>query len=99
MQILTSSALDPSSPRWLSGRSLLPGLFLTTTITTAAFGLRNLSGIAALSPLIIAIALGLVFHNTVGTPAAFRPGVVFGMRRVLRFALILLLQLSHWRKW
>jgi hypothetical protein len=51
--------------------------------------------IRSLSPLIIAIALGLVFHNTVGTPAAFRPGVVFGMRRVLRFAIILLgLQLS-----
>jgi uncharacterized integral membrane protein (TIGR00698 family) len=95
MQTLTSTALDRSSARWLSGRSLLPGLLLTTTIATAAFGLRNLSGIAALSPLIIAIVLGLVFHNTVGTPAAFRPGVVFGMRRVLRFAIILLgLQLS-----
>ena len=43
----------------------------------------------------LAIVLGLVFHNTVGTPTAFKPGVVFSMRRVLRFAIILLgLQLS-----
>jgi uncharacterized membrane protein YadS len=37
----------------------------------------------------------LAFHNTVGAPASFKPGVVFAMRRVLRFAIILLgLQLS-----
>jgi uncharacterized membrane protein YadS len=78
---LTSSALEPLSTRWLAGRSLLSGLFLTAT--------------AALSPLIIAIVLGLAFHNTVGTPASFKRGVVFAVRRVLRFAIILLgLQLS-----
>jgi uncharacterized integral membrane protein (TIGR00698 family) len=95
MQTLTSVVPVAWSTHWLSGRGLIPGLFLTTTIAAAAFGLRNLSGIAALSPLIIAIVLGLAFHNTVGTPAAFKPGVVFSMRRVLRFAIILLgLQLS-----
>ena len=95
MQTLTSSALAPSSTRWLSERSLLPGLFLTATIAAAAFALRDLSGIAALSPLIIAIVLGLAFHNAVGTPVSFKPGVVFSMRRILRFAIILLgLQLS-----
>ena len=95
MQTFASSVLAPSSTRWLSGRSSVPGLFLTATIAAAAFGLRNLSGITALSPLIVAIVLGIAFHNTVGTPAAFKPGVVFSMRRVLRFAIILLgLQLS-----
>jgi uncharacterized integral membrane protein (TIGR00698 family) len=95
MQALTSSTLDPSRTRTLPGHSLVPGLLLTGTIAAAAFGLRNLSGIAALSPLIIAIVLGLAFRNTVGTPAAFKPGVVFSMRRILRFAIILLgLQLS-----
>jgi hypothetical protein len=95
MQTLTSSANGPSSTRTLPGLSLVPGLLLTGTIAAAAFELRNLSGIAALSPLIIAIVLGLGFHNTVGTPAAFKPGVVFSMRRILRFAIILLgLQLS-----
>ena len=95
MQTFASSVLAPSNTRWLSGRSSVPGLFLTATIAAAAFGLRNLSGITALSPLIVAIVLGIAFHNTVGTPAAFKQGVVFSMRRVLRFAIILLgLQLS-----
>jgi uncharacterized integral membrane protein (TIGR00698 family) len=95
MQTFASSVLAPSNTRWLSGRSSVPGLFLTATIAAAAFGLRNLSGITTLSPLIVAIVLGIAFHNTVGTPAAFKQGVVFSMRRVLRFAIILLgLQLS-----
>ena len=32
MQTLTSSVLGPSSTRWLSGRGLVPGIFLTVTI-------------------------------------------------------------------
>jgi uncharacterized integral membrane protein (TIGR00698 family) len=95
MQTLTIGVPDRLSRRWASGRRLLPGLFLTLTIAAAAFELRNLSGIAALSPLIIAIVLGMGFHNTVGTPSTFKPGVVFSMRRILRLAIVLLgLQLS-----
>jgi uncharacterized integral membrane protein (TIGR00698 family) len=75
--------------------NLLPGLFLTSTIAAAAFEIRNLSGITVFSPLIIAIVLGMTFHNTVGTPPAFKPGVTFSMRRILRFAIVMLgLQLS-----
>jgi len=37
----------------------------------------------------------MAFHNTIGTPGAFKPGVAFSMRRILRFAIVLLgLQLS-----
>jgi uncharacterized integral membrane protein (TIGR00698 family) len=82
---------------WLGAatRNLLPGLFLTFTIAAAALGIRNLLGITVLSPLIIAIVLGMTFRNTVGTPAAFKSGVNFSMRRILRFAIVLLgLQLS-----
>jgi uncharacterized integral membrane protein (TIGR00698 family) len=75
--------------------SRLPGLLLTCTIAAAAFALRGLSGIAVLSPPIIAIALGIAFHNTVDTPAMFKSGVVFSMRRILRVGIVLLgLQLS-----
>ena len=85
--------LGHSSTRRLSGSSLVPGLLLTITIAKAAF--QSLSGITVLSPLIIAIVLGLAFRNTVGTPTAFKPGVAFGMRRILRFAIVRLgLQLS-----
>jgi uncharacterized integral membrane protein (TIGR00698 family) len=95
MQSLTSAADNRASSTPASGYSLLPGLFLTSTIAAAAFELRNLSGIMALSPLVIAIVLGMTLHNTVGTPAAFKSGVTFSVRRILRFAIILLgLQLS-----
>ena len=95
MQNLTLTAENHSARRWAPGQRLLPGLLLTFALAAAAFELRNLLGIAALSPLIIAIVLGMTFHNTVGTPGTCKPGVVFCMRRILRFAIVLLgLQLS-----
>jgi uncharacterized integral membrane protein (TIGR00698 family) len=95
MQSLTLTFPRRSGWQRVSGNRLLPGLFLTLTIAGAAFELRNLSGITALSPLIIAIVLGMILRNTVGTPTAFKAGVTFSMRRILRLAIILLgLQLS-----
>lgn len=70
MQSLTLAADNRSARRWAPGQRLLPGLLLTFTIAAVAFELRNLSGITVLSPLIIAIVLGMAFHNTVGTPGA-----------------------------
>jgi len=79
MQNLTLTAENHSARRWAPGQRLLPGLLLTFALAAAAFELRNLLGITALSPLIIAIVLGMTFHNTVGTPGTFKPGVVFSM--------------------
>ncbi len=73
----------------------LPGLLLTAVIAAAAFALHRLPGIGALSPLILAILLGMALHNTLGTPAAAREGVGFALRRVLRLGIVLLgLQLT-----
>ena len=95
MQSLTLADSNRAGRRWAAGRSLLSGLTFSFTIAAAAFELRNLSGVTVLSPLIIAIVLGMALHNTVGTPGTFKPGVVFSMRRILRFAIVLLgLQLS-----
>jgi uncharacterized membrane protein YadS len=41
------------------------------------FGATYLSGVTALSPLIIAITFGMFFHNMLGTPAVFKSGVTF----------------------
>ncbi|CAN7421083.1 YeiH family protein [Aminobacter sp. LjRoot7] len=77
------------------GAKLLPGLLLAAGIAALAFALRHLPGLGNFSPMIIAIVLGIAFHNLVGTPARARPGVAFSMRKVLRFAIILLgLQLT-----
>jgi uncharacterized integral membrane protein (TIGR00698 family) len=95
MQSLTSAVAHRAGATPASGYGLIPGLFLTFTIAAAAFELRNLSAVTALSPLIIAIVFGMALHNTVGTPAACKSGVTFSVRRILRLAIILLgLQLS-----
>lgn len=74
---------------------LLPGLGLTAAIALAATLLHRLPVVSNFSPMILAILIGTVFHNLIGTPAIAKPGVTFSMRRVLRLAIILLgLQLT-----
>jgi uncharacterized integral membrane protein (TIGR00698 family) len=74
---------------------VLPGLGLTAGIAGLSFALRTLPGVGVLSPLILSILLGMVFHNAIGTPRRAKAGVVFSLRRILRFAIILLgLQLT-----
>jgi uncharacterized integral membrane protein (TIGR00698 family) len=68
---------------------------LTAGIAGGSFALRRLPGLAIFSPMIVAIVIGMVFHNLVGTPARAKAGVAFSLRRVLRLAIILLgLQLT-----
>jgi uncharacterized integral membrane protein (TIGR00698 family) len=56
---------------------------------------RQLPYVSVLSPIILSIAIGMIFHNFIGTPSFARPGVAFSMRRILRFAIVLLgLQLT-----
>lgn len=74
---------------------LVPGLALTAGISVASFMLRRLPGVATFSPMILAILLGIAFHNLIGTAARMKPGITFSLRRILRFAIILLgLQLT-----
>jgi uncharacterized integral membrane protein (TIGR00698 family) len=78
-----------------SAFGILPGVALTAVIAAMAFGLRQIPYVSILSPIILSIAIGMALHNFVGTPALAKPGVAFSMRRLLRFAIILLgLQLT-----
>lgn len=75
--------------------ALLPGLALASSVAVAAYGLRLAPGLGAFSPMILAIVLGVAFGNLIGAPASAAPGLAFAMRRVLRFAIVLLgLQLT-----
>jgi uncharacterized integral membrane protein (TIGR00698 family) len=75
--------------------SIVPGLLLTATIAATGFALRFLPGVGTFSPMILAIVIGIGFHNLVGTPAGAKAGVTFSLRRILRLAIILLgLQLT-----
>ena len=88
------AAHEAASPRRLN-LSIVPGLLLTATIAATGFALHALPGVGTFSPMILAIVIGIAFHNLVGTPARAKAGVTFSLRRVLRFAIILLgLQLT-----
>lgn len=84
------------SPGLLAGlRGILPGLALAAGIAGLALALRRLPGLGAVSPMLLAIVIGMAFHNLIGTPRRARPGIAFALRRVLRFAIMLLgLQLT-----
>ncbi|MCW5693345.1 MAG: YeiH family putative sulfate export transporter [Pseudolabrys sp.] len=89
------SAASPAVRLWSGLSAILPGLALTAAIAAAGFGLRFIPGVSVLSPMILAILIGIGFHNIVGTPARAKAGITFSLRRILRFAIILLgLQLT-----
>lgn len=95
MTAQTLAATDNLHQHAPAASGIVPGLLLTALITAAAFGLRELPDVGTFSPLILAIVLGMVFHNAIGTPVRAKEGVTFALRKVLRFAIILLgLQLT-----
>lgn len=78
-----------------AGRGIWPGLALLIAIAGLAFGLRQIPGLTILSPMFLAILLGIAFHNLIGTPSVAMAGITFSLRRILRLAIILLgLQLT-----
>lgn len=78
-----------------AARQAAPGLLLTGGIAGAAFALHALPLVRTFSPLILAIVIGIAFHNLIGTPRRAQAGVALSLRRVLRFAIVLLgLQLT-----
>lgn len=70
--------------------TVLPGLTLTIGIALAAMGVHWVSGLGALSPLMLAMVFGIVIRNTVGLPAGTVSGIKFALRRILRLAIVLL---------
>jgi uncharacterized integral membrane protein (TIGR00698 family) len=84
------SNADLVTPRFRSALAILPGLLMASVVAGSAYWLRELPGMTAFSPLILAILIGTAFHNLLGTPVIAKPGVAFSMRRLLRFGIILL---------
>lgn len=93
--LIPAPAARPGGPLTTLFGGILPGLGYTILIAAAAYGLRQIPGMGLVSPLIIAIVIGMALHNVFGTAAAIKPGVKFALRRILRFAIVLLgLQLT-----
>ena len=87
--VTTASRPSPAGNRW---QRLLPGLALGGAVTAAAFLLRSLElpGLTRLSPLMLAIMIGMLVRNTLGRPEAARAGLAFSLRGPLRLGIILL---------
>lgn len=87
--VTTVSSPSPAGNRW---QRLLPGLALGGAVTAAAFLLRSLElpGLTRLSPLMLAIMIGMLVRNTLGRPEAARAGLAFSLRGPLRLGIILL---------
>jgi uncharacterized membrane protein YadS len=66
--------------RWPGRNSheILPGLLLNWVIAGAAFAIRQLP----------AMAIGIAFHNIVGTAAWAKQGVTFSLRRLLGIVIL-----------
>lgn len=72
-----------------------PGLVLVAVITAAAYGVRHLPFMSPLSPMILAIFVGMLFANVVGSNASASVGISLSGKRLLRLAVALLgLQIS-----
>ncbi|MBE3637968.1 YeiH family protein [Mangrovicoccus algicola] len=71
-------------------RPLLPGLGLAAAIALTAIAVQRLSGIAALSPLMAAMVIGMGLRNSTGIPRTMAPGIGFALKRLLRLAIVLL---------
>lgn len=79
------SALSPKSIA-----NLIPGLAMTAAITFVAIAVRNATGWAALSPLVLSILLGMAARRLLPVLTPFEAGVAFSVRRLLRLGIILL---------
>ncbi|MFM7800509.1 MAG: YeiH family protein, partial [Planctomycetota bacterium] len=73
-------------------RTWAPGLALGAAVAAAGFGLKwsGLPGLSTLSPLMLAILVGMAVRNTVGRPEGARPGLAFALRTPLRLGIVLL---------
>ena len=71
-------------------RGLAPGLGVCLAIAAVAILIRNMTGIAALNPVVVALVLGVGLGVVIGRPAIMKPGISCAVRPVLRAAIVLL---------
>jgi len=71
-------------------RSYIPGVLLTVVIAAVSFGLCSFSLLGTLSPMILAVFLGLMFQVFVGVPTACTRGLNFSLNKLLKIAIVLL---------
>lgn len=90
--------LSTSSTRFpflAQSEKMLPGIILVAIVTGAAYGLRQIPGLGAVSPMFSAMLVGMLFANFTTVPSVAVPGIQLLGKRMLRLAVALLgLQLT-----
>jgi uncharacterized integral membrane protein (TIGR00698 family) len=92
------TALQTSPRSFLGGlRGLLPGIVLAALLAMLSLLLADsLSTMASefgplpVSPIVVAIVLGIAIRNGMGLDAAFQPGLIFSQCRILQLGIVLL---------
>ena len=76
---------------------LLPGLVAVASLTWLSFWLSNLIGVqlmgfdkSPISPVLVAIILGLAIATAIPLPKSLTPGLQFSIKKILRLGIILL---------
>ncbi len=79
-------------PPGADSATLLPGLLLAGAVAAAAYLLRasGLPGLSGISPLMLAILLGMGLRNLIGRPQIARAGLAACLRAPLRAGIVLL---------
>lgn len=87
-----SSQASPRSqePALARAGAIAPGLAACLLLAVLAIKLRDASGLAALNPVVVALAAGIALRAAFRLPAWLRPGTAFAVRPVLRAAIVLL---------
>lgn len=93
MTMFATASAEPAAKPALA--IYAPGLVLVAVITAAAYGIRHLPFMSPLSPMILAIFIGMLFANVVGNNPSASAGISLSGKRMLRLAVALLgLQIS-----
>ncbi len=92
-----AAILQGRSRGWKLNMTILPGLILALVLAIAGQFLSELIGVtwmglakSPISPIMLAILLGILVRNTVPLPTVFQAGIRFGLKRVLRLGIVLL---------
>jgi len=77
-------------------RQLVPGVALAAAVMAGGYGVSAIIGRIIpfehnpVSPLLLTIIIGLIIRNVLVLPTAIKPGIAFGIKRLLRFGIILM---------
>ena len=78
-----------------SDNTIWDGLLVSGVIAAAAFGLNQISFLNHVSPMILAVVIGIIAQSAYTLPSSYAKGIAFSLSKLLKFAIILLgLQLS-----